>query len=139
MSSARFAWRWSERDEHRTVLLVLGAAVTLGLLWRVLPREADLVHTFEHGLGFMAPTCGLTRAGLALLGGDLATAWEYNPAIFLVAPLAVALLARFAAGAVAGRWLTFRVNTGRVGRVVGATLVVALWLNQQAHFALLAK
>lgn len=83
---ARLLWRWSDRDEHRTLFLILGAMVAAGSVLRVLPREVDVVHTFEHGLGFMAPTCGLTRGGLALLRGDLATAWSYNPAVFLVAP-----------------------------------------------------
>lgn len=136
---ARLLWRRSDRDEHRVGFLMVGVAVTVGLVSRVLPRDVDVVHTFEHGLGLMAPTCGLTRAGLALLRGDLATAWTYNPAIFLVAPLAATLLARFAAGVVAGRWLTVRVYTSSVGRLVGAALVIALWLNQQAHFALLAR
>jgi Protein of unknown function (DUF2752) len=136
---ARLLWRWSERDEHRVGFLMAGVAVAIGLVLRVLPRDVDVVHTFEHGLGFMAPTCGLTRGGLALLRGDLATAWSYNPAIFLVALLAAALGARFATGVATGRWLTLRVNAGFVGRLVGLALITVLWLNQQAHFAFLAR
>lgn len=136
---ARLLWRWSDRDEHRVVFLMTGVAVAVGLVLRVLPRDLDVVHTFEHGLGFMAPTCGLTRAGLALVRGDLATAWSYNPAIFLVAPLAAALVARFASGVVTGRWLTLRVKPGSVGRLIGLAIIVALWLNQQAHFSFLAR
>jgi len=132
-------WRWSDRDEHRMLLVAAGAVFAFGLAGYLLPRSADFVHAFEHGLGFMAPTCGLTRAGLALLSGDPATAWTYNPAIFLVAPPAVAMLGRFAVGSVTGRWLTVRVQAGPVGRALGVALVVALWLNQQAHFALLAR
>ena len=60
---ARLVWSWSDRDEHRTVIMMLGAAVAFGLL-----------------------------------RGDLATAWTYNPSVFLVGPFAVVLVARFAAG-----------------------------------------
>lgn len=136
---ARLLWRWSDRDEHRLVFLMTGVVIFVGLVLRVLPRELDVVHTFEHGLGFMAPTCGLTRGGLALLRGDLATAWRYNPAIFPVALLAAALFVRFASGVVTGRWLTLRVHSGSAGRLLGLAIIVALWLNQQAHFALLAR
>lgn len=135
----RLFWRWSDRDEHRVVFLMLGVAVVVGLALRVLPRNVDVVHTFEHGLGFMAPTCGLTRAGVALSRGDLAGAWVYNPAVFLVAPFAAALLVRFASGVLTGRWLTLGVSTGSMARLVGLAATVAWWLNQQAHFALLAR
>lgn len=135
---ARRFWRWSERDDHQAVFVVAGLAAGTGLLFGLLPRRLDVFHTYAHGVGFMAPTCGLTRAGLHLLGGDLTGAWSYNPAIFLVAPFVAALIVRFAAGVVAGRWLTVQVRTGAVFRLVVAALLIVLWLNQQAHFALLA-
>ncbi len=137
MHSPRLVWRCSARDEHRAVLVLFASAVAFGLALSVLPRKADIVHTFVHRLGFMAPTCGLTRAGLALLRGDFPTAWAYNPAIFLIAPLAGAVLVRFAVGMSRGRWLTVHVQLGAGGWAIAVVLGFALWLNQQAHFALL--
>ena len=133
----RVDWQRSARDEHRAVLALVASAVAFGLAISLLPRQADIVHTFVHGLGLMAPTCGLTRAGLALLRGDFPTAWSYNPAIFLVAPLASAVLVRFAVGMSRGRWLTVHLQLGAGGWAITVVLAFALWLNQQAHFALL--
>lgn len=137
MHAPRLDWQRSTRDEHRAVLVLLASAVAFGLALSVLPRKADIVHTFMHRLGFMAPTCGLTRAGLALLRGDFSTAWAYNPAIFLIAPLASAVLVRFAVGRTRGRWLTVHLQLGAGGWAIVVVLAFALWLNQQAHFALL--
>lgn len=39
--------------------------------------------------GVPCPGCGMTRAFVALLGGDVAAAWAYNP--FFLAPAAVTL------------------------------------------------
>lgn len=138
-AETRVPWHWSTRDEHQVIYVILGGAVVLGLALRVLPRGFDVMHTFEHRLGFMAPTCGLTRAGLALGRGDLAAAWAYNPAILLVAVLALAFVARSAVRMFSGRWLTVDVRLGATGRLVAAALVLALWLNQQAHFDRLAS
>lgn len=135
---ARIAWAWSERDEHQALCFVLVGAVVLGLVLRALPPSVDVMHRATHGLGFMAPSCGLTRAGLALVRGDLPTAWRFNPAVFLVAPLAVGLMLRLGAGAASGRWLTIELTVSPAWKVAAAVGVVALWWNQQAHFDLLA-
>lgn len=92
----------------------------------------------------MAPTCGLTRAGLtltdrALLDGDLGRAWTYNPAIFLVALVALALAARAVARAVSGRWLSMNLRLSRSACFGLMTVVLALWTNQPAHFDLLVR
>ena len=36
--------------------------------------------------GWHCPGCGLTRAGIACLHGDLPSAWRLNPLIFVVVP-----------------------------------------------------
>ena len=44
-------------------------------------------------LGIPCPGCGLTRATLALLCGDLGTALHFHPLVFVLAPLFTAALA----------------------------------------------
>lgn len=77
--------------------------------------------------GLPCPGCGLTRAGLALLQGDLALAFELNPLAPLVIPVAVLGL-----GTIAIRYvLTGRTDYRRwviwlVGLLAAALVVV--WL-----------
>lgn len=42
-----------------------------------------------HNMGWVLPTCGLTRGSTAIARGDLPLAWHYNPASFLVMGFAV--------------------------------------------------
>lgn len=121
------------------MLHVLGGITAFAIALHWLPRRLDVIHTFEHGAGFMAPTCGLTRAGLALFRGDVAGAWTYNPAIFVFALATLAAIVRLLVGVTSRRWLTVHVHAGRWTYVVAGTLVGALWVNQQMHFALLAR
>lgn len=46
---------------------------------------------FHELTGWQCPGCGAQRALHALLHGRLAEAWGYNPFIFIIVPLAVAL------------------------------------------------
>jgi Protein of unknown function (DUF2752) len=81
--------------------------------------------------------CGMTRGTVALLRGRLGQAWAYNPASPLLVAGAVLTLGRWLVGWLTGRWLdaTVRRTPATVGIVLA--LVVALWVNQQAHAALL--
>jgi hypothetical protein len=53
-------------------------------------------------LGVPCPGCGLTRATLALLHGDLGTALRFHPLVPILAPVYVGLLGVIAAGYVRG-------------------------------------
>jgi hypothetical protein len=44
-------------------------------------------------LGIPCPGCGLTRATLALLRGDVRTAFHFHPLVFVLSPLFIGLLA----------------------------------------------
>ena len=52
-------------------------------------------HLTGHGLpcpfraltGYLCPGCGMTRAGVAILGGDFAKAWQYNPLSLTLLPV----------------------------------------------------
>jgi hypothetical protein len=85
--------------------------------------------------GVPCPGCGLTRATLALLRGDLHAALHFHPLVWLLAPVALAFLA------VTG-WELVRdpsvprkspslSMTGRAASAVAATILVltlAVWL-----------
>jgi hypothetical protein len=57
-------------------------------------------------LGIQCPGCGSTRACGALVRGDVADAWRFNPALVLVGvPLLGWLVASAVAALATGRWL----------------------------------
>jgi hypothetical protein len=95
------------------------------------------LHGPLHHLGIMDPLCGLTRGTVAVLHGQLGQAVAYNPASPLLTAGAVLTLGRWLVGRLTGRWLdaTLRRTPLTVGLVTA--LVLALWVNQQAHAALL--
>ena len=65
------------------------AAAALSLLWRSDPRTWSAGRCPTAALtGLHCPGCGSTRGLHALLHGDVAAAWRFNPAMVLVLPLA---------------------------------------------------
>lgn len=59
----------------RTVAIGSGMAVVLALTGGMpfaLPMPT-------HAIGLVDPTCGLTRASIAMARGDLVSAWRFNP------------------------------------------------------------
>jgi hypothetical protein len=82
-------------------------------------------------LGIPCPGCGLTRATLALLRGDVADAYHFHPLVFVLGPLyfgALGVAARdFVRGPAPTRPPRFDV-TSRTA-VVGATALLALVLG----------
>ena len=78
-------------------LLIAAAVALLGLAALAMPQAL-----LQYGppclwtllLGHPCPGCGMTRALLALLHGDLAGAWGHNRAALLVLPLLLVLYLR---------------------------------------------
>lgn len=85
-----------------------------------------------HRLGIVGPSCGLTRAVVALARGEPGRAWQFNPSGFVVAAAVVTLVARALVAVVSGRWFEPVLRVRRTGAVAVAA-TVALWANQQAH------
>lgn len=80
---------WASAGWPRRALLVLAmaaAAAAAVLLDAPLCPSAAL-------FGIPCPGCGLTRATLALLHGDLAGAFHFHPLVFVLSPLFVGLVA----------------------------------------------
>lgn len=102
------------------------AALALTPVWRMLAQLLPPCG-FRHLTGLPCPTCGTTRAGLALLAGDLPGAFAHNPAA------ATAGLAFLAGGMAAAMWALFRGPmpvlplNGRPVRLALAASVMANW------------
>jgi hypothetical protein len=123
----------SDRDETRWLTyLSIGGLLASGVLVLIGGFPFDLPMP-THSFGRVSATCGLTRGSTAVARGDLALAWRYNPASFLVMGLGVAGVVRFSVGVVTGRWLNLRVRPGRLAWAAIALLVIALALYQQTN------
>jgi len=126
-------WWVAERDHWRAASVLAPAAGVAAVLFAVvgippLPMMAPL-----HEVGLVTPTCGLTRASVALAEGRLARAFAFNPASFVLAVGVAALCLRGVVGATTGRWLHATVRPTRVVVAVAVIAVVVLWVWQQAH------
>lgn len=77
-----------------TVILLAGMTV-LVLLALFDPTEvASPKCLFKFATGWDCPGCGSQRAIHALLHGDVAGAWHFNPALFFAVGLCVAMMWR---------------------------------------------
>ena len=78
--------------------------------------------------GYPCPTCGFTRGGLSLLHGHIIRAWLYNPLLFSVLGLFVALTAVrvfFARG--------IKVNLTKKERIFIWILIIVLFFANWAY------
>ncbi len=105
-------------------VLLLAAWLTLHLPWPVC--------VFHALTGHPCPTCGATRAAIALLHGDVGTAWHWNPLAFVVyCALAlgnVYLLIAIATGAPRLRVAQITSTEVKFLRGLAVVLVLANWL-----------
>jgi hypothetical protein len=128
---------WVGKDRHWALApLAAGGLLVAGTLAVVGLPPVDL-HGPLHYLGIMDPLCGMTRGTVAVLRGQLSRAVAYNPASPLLVAGATLVLGRWLVGRLTGRWLEVRVHPRRVAWGIGVVAVLVLWVNQQAHAALL--
>jgi hypothetical protein len=103
------------------------------LLWAGMPPCPTAALT-----GLPCPGCGLTRAALALLGGDPSRAAQLHPLIFVLLPLTLGAGAWAAAGHVLGRPPKAASRTLQKALGLGAALLfvllLALWLLRFAGY-----
>jgi hypothetical protein len=122
-----------DRDEVRWFTVVsVGGLVAAAVLAIIGGLPFDLPMP-THAVGWVTPTCGLTRGSTALVRGDLGLAWRYNPASFAVVLFGVLGLVRAGVGRLGGRWINVRLPPSRSWLVVGALFVVVLWAHQMSN------
>ncbi|MFB4303493.1 DUF2752 domain-containing protein [Actinomadura sp. NTSP31] len=131
----RFSWDRDDRHRGLRVLAVLGLAAGAAMAVFGLPPIA--LHSPLRLVGMVCPLCGGTRAVQALMRGDAATAWEYNPLAFVVVPGAVLVLVRWAVGLAAGRWVNVRAPRPAVVWALAVLAVAGLWAYQASHSEML--
>lgn len=111
--------------------VAIGGVLAVGFAVFGLPGYQLPMPTWDFGV--VTPTCGLTRASTALARGDLLVAWNFNPAAFLLAIVAVAAVARSVVGYLTHRWINLSMKPTKLGWIVIVALVLLWWGNQQLH------
>lgn len=123
----------SERDGTRWVTIVSLVGLAVGVLLVITGGTPWDTPMPTHAFGWVEPTCGLTRGSTALIRGDLALAWRYNPASILIVGGAFTWLLRSVYGHLTGRWLNIRIRPNLWAWLgLGAGLVL-LWAVQQSN------
>jgi hypothetical protein len=127
-------WRRLEADEidHELIWSVVGlAAVALAIMGSPFVALLHLPCAFKAVTGLPCPTCGATRAVLALLHGEWPSAFRMNPLLTLVLAGWVTWLPYgLATGARAGRRLRIACSTQDCTclRILAAGAIAANWV-----------
>jgi uncharacterized protein DUF2752 len=135
----RLIWRRAPAKEFDHELAWLGVSVGLvagGAIWLKLglPWPRCL---FRALTGLPCVSCGLTRCTIAFLHGNFSTAWQWNPAGFLVV-CALIVFDLYALIVVVGRTARLRivdwtVREKRVTRIAIICLLALNWIYLLAH------
>jgi hypothetical protein len=127
----RVALERSDRMRWTTALTLV--TIVTAIICAALGRIPVDLPMPTHVVGWVCPTCGLTRGTVAITRGHYALAYRYNPLSFLVPLAAVLVMARLAAGAAWGRWVNVRYRPTRLAWALGGSALEALWGYQQSH------
>ncbi|MBD3920540.1 DUF2752 domain-containing protein [Paenibacillus sp. PR3] len=108
-------WRNLSVDPAGRRLLIRGSLIACAgllylLIWLPL-TDIGIPCVFHLVTGLYCPGCGITRAALSLLHGQVAQALRYNPLVFTLAPM------------YAVYWLCMRLQHRRAGRAVMAVML----------------
>jgi hypothetical protein len=118
-------------DEMRLVTYLAVAGMITAVVLRLIGGVPFDLPMPTHAIGWVEPSCGLTRGSLAIVRGDFALGFRYNPLAFLVIGFGISGVVRAIVGWTTGRWLNVRVRVSRAGLVVLAFGILAFWLYQQ--------
>lgn len=126
-----FGWETHDRHPTTTKLAIIG--IPIAVIVAIVGLPPVDIHGPLHYLGIMGPTCGMTRGVMWSARGDLARAWQFNPASLLVIPSMVALIGRAIYARVTGRWLNLHLRWRPWLWIIPAVLIVLLSLRQQLN------
>jgi hypothetical protein len=119
----------------RLALIALGA----GLFALAVQRDFPLC-PLAGSFGIPCPGCGLTRATLALLHGDVRSALRFHPLVLLVAPLVAVLASAAAFELLRGPrrppkpWLRLKARTVSAAAAALFVLTLGVWLARFAGY-----
>ncbi len=124
-----------QRDAMQWVSYAAGVIAVVGIICAFIGRIPVELPMPTHVVGMVSPTCGLTRGTVAIMRGDLALAFNYNPMSFFVLPFTAIGLARIAWAKMGRGWVNVHLRLGKVGWVACGLASVALWAYQQSNAA----
>lgn len=127
------AFRWEGHDRHPTTTRLILVGIPMTVLLAVVGLPPFDIHGPLHYLGVMGPTCGMTRGVMWTARGDLARAWQFNPASLLVVPTLIGLTGRAFYGRLTRRWLNLHVRWRPWLWLIPALLVLLLSIRQQLN------
>lgn len=129
----RLTVRMTAIDEmrHITFLAIVGLLIVAAM--RISGRIPIGVPMPTHAVGWVEPTCGITRGSISILRGDFALAFRFNPLSFLVIAFGIAGSIRAIVGWTTHRWLDIRVRMSKMIWALLGIAVVAFWLYQQTR------
>ena len=125
----------SADPQQRSVRGYVGA-LSLAVVAGHIPPSVDLPHLMMHGAHLMAPTCGLGRAGRAMLRLEFMRAISFNPAIVLLVAVVAVGAVRELVGRRWRRWLILRGRPRRASLAIWAVFLASLaaWQQYRFHF-----
>ena len=92
----------------------------------IAPEDVSLVPCLVRKVIHMpCPGCGITRASVAFVQGDLHSAWYYHPFAFLLIPLALSFL--FVPRQTQAAWKSLSPRTRQVTTGLLLVLCLGLW------------
>jgi hypothetical protein len=124
---------WETHDRHPTTTRLALVGIPIAVIVAIVGVPPVDIHGPLHYLGIMGPTCGMTRGVMWTTRGDLARAWQFNPASLLVIPSMLALTGRSVYARITGRWLNLHLRWRPWLWIVPATLIILLSIRQQLN------
>ena len=85
-----------KKDRIRKIIYRDGIILLAGILYAVFVRLTGLAVPciFRTLTGWLCPGCGITRASLSLIKGNVQASFSYNPFLYIAGPCIIYLIVR---------------------------------------------
>ena len=81
-------------DRTRDLRIAAGGMIAVAAVWPLMPVHPPFVCPLRTATGIPCPFCGMTRAVVAAVHGDILGSLQYNPLGIFIALLAIAVILR---------------------------------------------